>query len=93
MFGYFIAGPVTTEGSYVARSPQPLNSGRRIVLQGRTPTNVAVSPVAGLEITAYNIVVSTDRPLQPALLGLYADPQTWLHAYLTGYYWHAHQPA
>lgn len=123
LIGYFRPGSVTAQGGYVATSPQPLNSGQRIVLHGRTPTNLPVSQ--GSQGTAYNIVVSTDRPGQPALLGLYdADapwsgsatvssspalqpseltvpagatdtvavrnlfdaPQTWLHAWLTGYY-------
>ena len=43
LIGYFRPGSVTAQGGYVATSPQPLNSGQRIVLHGRTPTNLPVS--------------------------------------------------
>jgi hypothetical protein len=126
LIGTFLPGQVVAAGGYVATNPRPLNSGQRIVLHGRIPTSLPVSPAApSSQVTAYNIVVSTDRPGQPALLGLYdADapwrgsatvssspalepseltvpagvndtvavrnlfdaPQTWLHAWLTGYY-------
>ncbi|HEY0166720.1 MAG TPA: hypothetical protein VGB75_06725 [Jatrophihabitans sp.] len=124
--GYFLPGPVADEGGYVALSPRSLYGGQRIVLHHRTPTNVAVTPALASQASAYNIVVSTDRPGQPSLLGLYnADapwsgsatvssspalqpseltvaagahgtialrnlydaPETWLHAYVTGYYY------
>jgi hypothetical protein len=131
--GYFLPGPVTVNGSYVALAPQPLRYGARtspsaqLVLRGRTGIDIPV-PVPSLEVFAYNLVVSSDRPAQPTLLGLYQRrlpwngsptvsssatrqpseltvqagltdsesvvlrnlydaPQTWLHAWVTGYYW------
>lgn len=73
--GYFLPGTVTQPGGYVATSPQPLNSGRRIVLTGRTPVNLPVTGATNAQ--AYNIVVSNDRPGQPALLGLTDADGPW----------------
>jgi hypothetical protein len=132
--GYFLPGTGIVNGSYVALAPQPLRYGARtspsaqLVLRGRTAIEVPV-PVPSLQVFAYNIVMSSDRPAQPTLLGLYQGelpwngsatvsssatrqpseltvpagltdysesvvlrnlydaPQTWLHAWVTGYYW------
>jgi len=136
--GYFLPGPGTVEGGpkadfpaggYVAISPRPLRFGARtapsaqLVLHGRAPLTLMVIAPKPL---AYNFVVSSDRPGQPAALALYNPqspwsgsptvfstlalqptelslragtdntvtvrnlydaPETWLHVYLTGYYW------
>jgi len=126
LVGYFLPGAIYSDngGAYIPTGVTPLNFGKRIVLRGRTPTLVGV-PVRQ-EAISYNIVVSTDRPGQPALFGLYNSersdwngsptvtssptlqpteltvytiaantfvlrnlfdaPETWVHAYLTGYY-------
>jgi hypothetical protein len=78
LVGTFLPGQVTDAGGYVATNPRPLNAGQRIVLHGRTPTNLAASPAApSSQVTAYNIVLSTDRPGQPTLLGLYDADAPW----------------
>lgn len=131
--GYFLPGLANENGTYAAMPPQPLRYGARtspsaqLVLRGRAPIAVPV-PAPMLGVFAYNIVVSSDRPAQPALLGLYQGelpwngsatvsasatrqpseltvpagprdsqlvvlrniydaPQTWLHAWITGFYW------
>ncbi|MDQ1744478.1 MAG: hypothetical protein QOE23_2817 [Pseudonocardiales bacterium] len=137
--GYFLPGPGAVEGGpkadfpeggYVAISPRPQRFGARtspdaqLVLRGRTPLTLLVTAP---QPRAYNFVVSSDRPGQPAALALYDPqypwsgsatvssslalqptelsvhactentvrlrnlydaPETWLHVYLTGYYWH-----
>ncbi|MBV9822582.1 MAG: hypothetical protein JO144_10115 [Actinobacteria bacterium] len=80
--GYFLPGTGLAIGSYVPMAPQPLRYGARtspsaqLVLRGRTAIAVPV-PVPALEEFAYNIVVSSDRPAQPTLLGLYQAALPW----------------
>ncbi|HST49474.1 hypothetical protein [Jatrophihabitans sp.] len=75
--GYFLPGAVTQPGGFVATGPQPLNAGQRIVLTGRTPVDLPVTGIPAGQVSAYDIVVSNDRPWQPALLGLTDADGPW----------------
>jgi hypothetical protein len=138
LMGYFLppsagSGEVV-DGVYVPVSPRPIATwvgGRydpQLRLYQHRPLSV-YSRVPTFETLAYNVVISNDRPAQPALLGLYNAEVPWtptvtlsstparqpteltvysgaeasatlvnlssatwtyLHGYLTGYYWYYH---
>ena len=78
--GYFITGPVTTEGSYVPQYPHQLNSGNTIHIWSNAGFHQAVTGVPAGEVSAVNLVVSTDRPSQPAAISIRNVDSSWNRA-------------
>jgi hypothetical protein len=81
LMGYFLPGVGSVDGSYVALSPQPINNprppfGPQFMLYQHRPFTVH-PPAALFQTLAYNIVLSDDRPEQPALLGMYDPESPW----------------
>ncbi len=138
LMGYFLPWSAGTgaavDGIYVPVSPQPVTTrvgsgfSTQLRLYQHRPLT-AYPDLPAFETLAYNIVISNDRPAQPALLGLYNAERPWnatvtlsstparqpteltvytgvygsatlvnlssatwtyLHGYLTGYYWYMH---
>jgi len=120
------------KGSYVAESPQPITAlhDRQLRLYQHRPLDADPPGISAYWALAYNMVLTNDRPGQPALLGAY-DPDyawhptvtvsstpagqttelaippglnqstltlenltgaqwTYLHGFVTGYYWYFH---
>jgi len=78
VFGYFLRGGETSypEGSYVALSPRPVNSGQRLVLQDYQPGTLALAGVPARQHSAVNLVITT-YPSMGGPLGVYGSGSPW----------------
>lgn len=79
VFGYFLRDGETgySEGSYVALSPQPTNSGQRLVLKGYLPGTLVMAGLPAQQHSAVNIVVATYPAMGHSPLGLYGAGSPW----------------
>ena len=70
-------------GSYVPLSPQPITNlrpllGPQLRLYQHQPLSVDAGYASNVYWSlAYNMILSNDRPGQPALLGAYNSPDPW----------------
>ncbi|HEU5269702.1 MAG TPA: hypothetical protein VFU36_07245 [Jatrophihabitans sp.] len=140
LMGYYLPYSTTVQdvnGSYVPESPQPITNlrpltGPQLRLYQHQPLSVDAGEASNVYWSlAYNMILTDDRPWQPALLGAYNSPDrststvtmsstpagqtteltvptsvypegnltlvnrtsatwTYLHGYVTGYYWYYH---
>lgn len=83
LMGYYLPYSTTVQdvnGSYVPRGPQPITSlrpltGRQLRLYQHQPLSVDAGEASNVYWSlAYNIILTDDRPWQPALLGAYNSP-------------------
>jgi hypothetical protein len=81
VFGYFLPGAVTTEGSYVPQVPHALNAGNTIHIWSNAGFFWAVTGVPAGQVSAVNLVLTTDHPAQPSAISIRnADSTTWNRA-------------
>jgi hypothetical protein len=78
VFGYFLRGGLppsgyVTWGFYVPFSPQPVKA---LELHGRTPV-LFYPPIDVKDQAAANLVITTDRPAQSVVLGIYGSAAPW----------------
>jgi hypothetical protein len=85
LMGYYLPYSATVEdvnGSYGAMSPQPITNlrpllGRQLRLHQHQPLSVNPGyPSSVYWSLAYNMILTNDRPGQPALLGAYNSPDS-----------------
>ncbi|HTZ44917.1 MAG TPA: hypothetical protein VMB79_13725 [Jatrophihabitans sp.] len=77
LMGYFLPGTDLADGAYVAVSPQPIDRARgQLRLYQHRPVT-EYPPVPAFETLAYNLVLSDDRPGEPAMLGMYDPESPW----------------
>ncbi|MFL6161061.1 MAG: hypothetical protein ACJ74U_02415 [Jatrophihabitantaceae bacterium] len=86
LMGYYLPDSDSVEdvnGSYVAMSPQPIANqrlpyGLQLQLYQHQPLNVGLGVAGdGYSALAYNLILTNDRPGQPALLGAYDPEYPW----------------
>ncbi|HEV2888333.1 MAG TPA: hypothetical protein VGX49_15585 [Jatrophihabitans sp.] len=81
VYGYFLPGTVTTEGSYVPQVPHALNSGQSIDIYSNAGFYRAVTGVPAGQTGAVNLVLTTDHPAQPAAISIRnVDTTAWNRA-------------
>lgn len=80
VFGYFLAGPVSTEGSYVPQAPHALNAGNTIHIWSNAGFYQAVTGVPAGQTGAVNLVTSIDRPGQPTAISIRNLDSGWNRA-------------
>ena len=81
VFGYFLPGTVSTDGSYVPQVPHALNAGQTIDIYSNAGFYRAVTGVPAGHTGAVNLVTTTDRPGQPSAISIRnADSTAWNRA-------------
>jgi hypothetical protein len=80
VLGYFLPGAVTTEGSYVPQVPHALNSGNPIHIWSIAGFGGRVTGVPTGQVSAVNLVTSTDRPAQPSAISTRDADSGWNRA-------------
>jgi len=81
VYGYFLPGTVSTDGSYVPQVPHALNAGQTIDIYSIAGFYRAVTGVPAGHTGAVNLVTTTDHPAQPSAISIRdVDNRAWNRA-------------